>query len=223
MSMAGARSETRLSRALRQPRRARATPLDAFRAARRKWLAGERIDIGALAAELGVSRATLFRWVGSRELLLGEIFWSLCAPTLERSVSGSRLRGARRVALSCERVIRAILDFAPLRRFIAQEPDYALRLLTSKASPLQARVIASMRAMLETEVARGALDPPIALDTLSYLIVRLGESFVYAEAISGQRVDVADAAVAIELLLSGRVASARHPGRSASTPPSSPV
>jgi len=202
----GTRSETRLSLALRQPRQVRVTPVDAFRAARRKWLAGERIDIGALASELGVSRATLFRWVGSRELLLGEILWSLCALTLERASAGLRLRGARRVARSCERVIRGILDFAPLRRFISQDPEYALRLLTSKASPVQARTIAAVRGMLEREVERGALSPPLRLDTLAYLVVRLGESFVYAEAISGQAVDVADAGLAIELLLSGRVA-----------------
>lgn len=200
--------ETRLSRALQRPRAVRATPVDAFRAARIKWLAGERVDIGVLARELGVSRATLFRWVGSRELLLGEIFWSLCAPTLVRAEQGLRVRGARRVARVCERAIREILAFAPLRRFIAQDPEYALRLLTSKASPVQARTIAAVRAMLEREVERGALRPPLALDTLAYLVVRMGESFVYAEAISGHAVVVGDAGLAIELLLSGQVSSA---------------
>lgn len=206
MPVASARRETRLSRALSQPRAARATPVDAFRAARRKWLAGERIDVGTLARELGISRATLFRWIGSRDLLLGEILWSLCAPTLERADAGSRLRGARRVARSCERAIRAILGFVPLRRFIAQDAEYALRLLTSKASPVQARTVAAVKGLLEREVARGALSAPLALDTLAYLVVRLGESFVYAEVISGQAVDLADAGLAIELLLSGKVA-----------------
>ncbi|MGQ0802049.1 MAG: QsdR family transcriptional regulator [Pseudomarimonas sp.] len=200
---------TRLSRELRSPLATKATPVDAFRLARGRWLAGERIDIGALASELGVSRATLFRWVGSRELLLAEILWSLCEPTMQRADSGLRLRGAARIARVCERVIRAILDFAPLRRFIAQDAEYALRLLTSKASPVQARTIAAVRDLLVTEVERGELSPPIALDTLAYLIVRLGESFVYAETISGQTVNVADAAVAIELLLSGQVSGRR--------------
>ena len=52
------------------------TPLDALELARRHWLAGERIDMGALARELGVSRATLYSWVGSKERLLGEVIWS---------------------------------------------------------------------------------------------------------------------------------------------------
>jgi hypothetical protein len=38
----------------------RPTPLDALGLARRRWLAGERLDMGALAKELGVSRATLY-------------------------------------------------------------------------------------------------------------------------------------------------------------------
>jgi AcrR family transcriptional regulator len=200
------RSDTRLSRALHGSPKPRATPVDAFRAARGKWLAGERIDIGALAGELGVSRATVFRWVGSRELLLGEILWSFCAPAFEQAERGRREHGARRVARVCEAVIRSILGFAPLRRFIDQDPEYALRLLTSKASPVQARTIAAVRDLLERETAGGWLLPPLPLDTLAYLLVRLGESFVYAEAISGQTVDAGDAGLAVELLLSGRVA-----------------
>src|SRR5690242_2266002 len=66
-------SSTPLERALRDPR---PTPVDALALARRRWLAGERLDMGALAKELGVSRATLYSWVGSRERLIGEVIWS---------------------------------------------------------------------------------------------------------------------------------------------------
>src|SRR6476619_6657739 len=77
---------TPLSRALdadEEPRRV--TPLDAFRLARKKWLAGERLDIGKLAQELGVGRATVFRWVGSRESLYGEICSALFTKQLEKA------------------------------------------------------------------------------------------------------------------------------------------
>ena len=40
---------TRLGRALLEPQERKATPLDLFRVARRSWIAGERLDIGALA------------------------------------------------------------------------------------------------------------------------------------------------------------------------------
>lgn len=199
---------TRLSQALRERPARRATPVDLFKLARKRWLAGERIDVGALAAELGIARATAFRWVGSRELLLGEVLWSLCAP-LMADAPASRARGARKIAETCAGAIAAILNFAPLRAFIAQDPEYALRLLTSKAGPIQARSVEQVRALIEREAARGALKPPLPIDTLAYLIVRVAESFIYAEAISGQNVRADDAGLAIELLLSGTVGRRR--------------
>ena len=50
--------------------------------ARRRFLAGERLDMTALATELGVNRVTLYRWVGSREKLLVEVIWDLGTRTL---------------------------------------------------------------------------------------------------------------------------------------------
>src|SRR6476661_7610627 len=82
----------------------RPTPLDAFRLARRKFLAAERIDMSALADELGVNRVTLYRWVGSREQLLVEVVWSLGARTLERVDARVRAKGA-------ERIVRVVTRF----------------------------------------------------------------------------------------------------------------
>ena len=200
---------TRLAQALREAPPAKATPLDLYQLARRDWLAGERIDIGALAARLNIGRATAFRWVGSRELLLSEILWSLCDELMTTTAARHRGRGARRVASICEDAVRALVVFEPLRRFVRSDPEYAVRLLTSKLSPVQGRAIERVRALLQYEADRGALVPPLAVDTLAYLIVRLCESFIYAEATSDQQVDVADAGLAIELLLSGRVAPRR--------------
>lgn len=201
----------RLSAALAERPPARVTLFDAFRLARRRWLQGERIDIGALASELKVGRATLFRWVGSREQLLGEVLWSVTQPVLSQAAAHTPGHGAQRIAAICEVLIRAILGFAPLRRFITQNPEYALRLLTSKAGPVQARVIESVQTLLLEEQASGFLSLPLPAATLAYLVVRIGESFVYADVISGQCVEVGDAALAIELLLSGRLSAPGAP------------
>ena len=76
---------------------ARSGPLEAFKLARRKWQAAERIDMTALARELGVNRVTLYRWVGSREQLLVEVIWSLAELSLENLVARTRATGAERV------------------------------------------------------------------------------------------------------------------------------
>jgi len=56
---------------------ARPTPIDAFKPARRRFLHGERLDMSTMARELEINRVTLYRWVGSRERLLGEVMFSL--------------------------------------------------------------------------------------------------------------------------------------------------
>lgn len=202
---ARAATRTRLAQALSERPRRRATPLDLYALARRWWLAGERVDVGALATRLKIGRATAFRWVGSRELLLGEILWALCDDLMKQAAQSHGGRGAPRIAAICETVIRAIVAFEPLRRFVRHDPEYALRLLTSKAGPVQARAIECVRRLLQHEAERGALEPPLKLDTLAYLLVRLCESFIYADVVSDQTVDVAEAGLAVQLLLSGRV------------------
>ncbi|MGH8081551.1 MAG: QsdR family transcriptional regulator [Lysobacter sp.] len=231
-SAAGSRSAvaprqaaTRLGQALLEPPTRKTTPLDLFRAARRGWIAGERLDIGALANELNIGRATAFRWVGSREQLLGEVIWSLCEPLLEQAGAATSGRGPRRVAAICEYAVRSMLVYPPLRRFIEHDAEFALRLLTSKQGPVQERVIGKMRELLQHQADQGALVLSLNVDTLAYLIVRLCESFIYADVISGQRADSAEAGLAVELLLSGKVeprvgadkpvATAARAGRSA--------
>src|SRR3954465_14750206 len=98
--------------------RRRPTPLDAFRLARRKFLAAERIDMSALADELGVNRVTLYRWVGSREQLLVEGVWSLGERTLEKIDPGGPPGGEARPGRARRggRAGRARGDALPRRR-----------------------------------------------------------------------------------------------------------
>src|SRR5262245_25508423 len=71
---------TRLARRLAEPgARRQPLPEDVLHAARRRFLRGERVDMNDLAREVGIGRATLYRWVGSRDQLLGEVLWSLAA------------------------------------------------------------------------------------------------------------------------------------------------
>jgi AcrR family transcriptional regulator len=195
---------TALERALTAPRPPRPTPLDALRLARRRWLTGERLDMGELAKELGVSRATLYTWVGSKERLLGEVLWSFAEDGLRQAIEGARGSGASYVVGVFERFVRLNAEFPPLRRFLAQDPELALRLLTSKHGPVQARMIAAARELLQAQVDAGELMPALEVDTLAYLIIRIAESFIYSDAITGQEPDVASAVAAVRLLLAAR-------------------
>jgi AcrR family transcriptional regulator len=176
-------------------------PLDALRLARRAFMAGERIDMQALAAELGVNRATLYRWVGTKELLLGEVISELVRETFlaaRREVPGE---GPERVAAIVRRVLEQIHAFEPMRRFLGRDPEYALRVLTSKRSTVQASSIAVVRELLEDEAERGALTTTLELDDLAYVIIRIGESFLYSDVITGSEPQVAKAGQVVRALL----------------------
>ena len=97
--------------------RRRPTPLDAFRLARRKFLAAERIDMSALADELGVNRVTLYRWVGSREQLLVEVVWSLGSRTsdnaalcLEAARHGTHILSVKPIAMTRQEAVFVVRD-----------------------------------------------------------------------------------------------------------------
>jgi AcrR family transcriptional regulator len=199
-----------LERALAGRRDPAVTPLDALHAARETWLAGERLEMGELAARLGTSRATLYRWVGSKERLLGEVVWSAAQAAFDDARAAARGSGAEYVAGAVGRYLHASVGWAPLRRFIAQDPEYALKVLCSKHSPMQRRSIAATRDLLDEQVAKGALEPPLDLDTLAYLIVRIAESFLYSDIITGGEPDVDKAAEAVEVLLRAPPAQRRR-------------
>ncbi|TMM00237.1 MAG: TetR/AcrR family transcriptional regulator [Actinobacteria bacterium] len=194
-------SVTPLERSL-EPGAARATPLDALRLAQETLLAGETLDMGALAAQLGLSRATLYRWVGSKERLLGEVLWSLAADAMDAAVDDARGSGPDFVAEVIERYMNAALGFEPLWRFVARDPEYALKVIASRHSPMQRRSIAAVHRVLEQQASAGAIEPALALDSLAYLIVRIVESFLYTDVITGGEPDVGAARDAVRALLS---------------------
>lgn len=176
-------------------------PLDAFRLARRAFMAGGRIDMQALAAELGVNRATLYRWVGSKELLLGEVISSFARETLDRARREIPGEGPAHVAAVVERVLEQIHVFEPMRAFLARDPEYALRVLTSKESTVQLGSIKAVRELLQDQVDSGALETPADLDDLAYVIIRIADSFLYSDVIIGSEPNVAKAGQMVRLLL----------------------
>jgi AcrR family transcriptional regulator len=192
-------SETRLERELRA--KPRPTPVDALALARRRWLAGERLDMGALAKELGVSRATLYSWVGSRERLIGEVLWSFAEQGMAQARADATGTGADYIVDVFDRFTHANASFAPLHRFIEQDAELALRVLTSKQGPVQERMIAVARELLVAEVEARTFEPALDVDTLAYLLVRVAESFIYSDIITGTEPDVEKAIEVVRILL----------------------
>jgi len=173
----------------------------AFDLARDWFLTGRRVDMGELAEALSISRATLHRRVGSRDLLLGEILWSLSSASIARLWPSSVGRGAAGVADFVSGYVRFANESPPFRDFLRREPERALRLLTTRASVCQRRTTAELESLLSGEVAAGRLVPPLPVPDLAYLLVRIGESFVYTDVITGDAPDAEKAHAAVTALL----------------------
>lgn len=177
-------------------------PLDVLAAARRKFLHGSRLDMRELAADLKISRATLYRWVGDRERLLGEILWSLGKSGLaEARAAAEGTRGVEWMVRFYSRFIEITATFEPIRRFVEAEPDAALRVLTSRHGVQQQRLIEAVRDTLEEKAAAGELKLRLPAEDLAYVMVRVGESFIWREFITGEEPDATRAADVVRVLL----------------------
>lgn len=181
--------------------RQRPTAIDAFKRARRSFLAGQRLDMRALAGELGVNRVTLYRWVGSRDQLLCEVLWSLADGTIQRRLQTLEpVTGSRLPALLTS-VVRDITQNAGMRRFLDEEGDLAMRLLTISSSGFQPRFIALVRRLLTEDIESDRLHSPVPLDDLAFTIVRIVESYVHRRIITGEEPDADGAGRVLTALL----------------------
>ena len=195
-------STTRLQRELADGAgRGRPTPLDAFKLARRRFLAAERVDMSALADELQINRVTLYRWVGSREQLLVEILWSLTLGNLAAVRAEVRETGAERVVQVVLRFLENVIDNPGMRRLLSEEGELAMRMLTLRDSGFQPRLIDAFEELLREEADAGRLDLPADLHDVAYVIVRLIESYTHVELILGERPDARRAEPILRMLL----------------------
>ena len=178
-----------------------ATPAGAFEAARRTYLAGERVDMRALAQELGVARTTLYRWTGGRERLLTDVIWALSEDLIDHLwAGGADLKGADRVIATCHAYADTIARSRALRSFVASETSTALRLLTVRGG-FQDRLVDRVAALLREEEARGTLTLRSDPHALAYAIVRLIEGFTYNDAMFALEPRLDEAMPIVRLLL----------------------
>ncbi|MGI8760569.1 MAG: QsdR family transcriptional regulator [Jatrophihabitantaceae bacterium] len=161
----------------------------AFRLARKALLAGQRLDMQALAAELGVNRVTLYRWVGTREQLLVEVLWSLSERTIMDTWRNLAATPGPRVPEVLRRWVRATLDQPGVRQFLHGESESAMRLLTLRSGGFQPRLLALVRELITADIDEGRACTPLHVDELAYTVVRVCESYLYLPAITGEPAD----------------------------------
>ncbi len=180
---------------------ARPRATDALRLGRRRFLTPERIDMGVLAEELGVNRVTLYRWFGSRDDFIVEVVWSLAVRTLEVVEQKIDAVGAERIVEIATAFLDAVITNAGMQRWLSEDGEHAMRLLTGRRTDFQQRLIDAVRTRLLDEAKQGRLDLPADLHEVSYVIVRLIESYSYLDLITGEQPDARRAEPILRMLL----------------------
>ncbi|MGA2012170.1 MAG: QsdR family transcriptional regulator [Solirubrobacteraceae bacterium] len=157
----------------------RPTPAAAFQRARELFLAGERVDMGRLAAELGVARTTLYRWTGDRHRLLGDVAWAEVDALLGHFARTAAGTGVERLRSIAGDFLEAIAGNPSLAAFLTLEGEAGLRVITEPAGAVRPRLIAAVTRLIEEEASAGRYRPPDEPGLLADGIVSLGERFLY--------------------------------------------
>ncbi len=180
-----------------------AQSLEALAAAKRLFLAGKRVDMQKVASSLGVDRVTLYRWVGSREQLLAEVLWYLVDKTIAGQQAAVATSGPTAAAVVTG-TTRLVIRHKGMQAFIDREGPLALRLLTTKASAFQRRLIARIAGLIDADRRAGHLHSAVPARDLPFVVVRIMESYIYLNLITGDAPDVARATSVINALLPTR-------------------
>jgi len=192
----------------------RPRPANAYALARKKYLAGERIDLGQMADELGINRVTLYRWVGTRDGLILEVIWRLTEQTLNQEWQKFiDLQGPRVPALLVG-FLRASWSHPGGRHFLMTENERLMRLTTIASNGYQPRFLAAVRYYLSLDIEAGRVSSNIGLDDLAFVCVRIAESYQYRPTIDQSPFDGDVAERVLTALLSGSDHSAAPVGGS---------
>jgi len=157
--------------------------------------------MGVLADELSVNRVTLYRWFGSRDEFIVEVVWSLAVRTFEYVEAKVTVLGAERIVAIVTGFLDTIITNPGMRRWLEEDGEHAMRLLTGRQTNFQQRVIEAIQDLLEAEASASRLDVPVDLHELAYVIVRLIESYTYLDLITGEQPDARRAEPILRMLL----------------------
>lgn len=153
------------------------------------YVAGQRVDVTVVAARLGLGRATIYRWFGSREVLLGEVIARQLELVVARKRAQVRRRGAEGLLEVLDRVNQTLTRSRAVRRLLELERHGAMRMLTSSAGVIEPRAVGCIQALIEEEMVVSGYEPPADPATLAYALVHLRHAFLWNDATNGVRGD----------------------------------
>lgn len=174
-------------------------------AALRRYRLGQRIEIAALASELGVSRASAYRWFGDNDRLLAEVLVGRVQDNFQaRLLENADKSGRARVLGVVDGFLRYAASSERFEALLRREPQRVLKVVASSSHPVQLATVRLVEQLLEEERAAGRLELPSDAGTLAYAVVRLMEAYLYADVMAGEKRDLDTAVRLVGLLIPDR-------------------
>ena len=202
-------TKTPLEMALTGDENPPATPLDVFKLARNYWLEGKRVTIGGLAREVGVSRVTIYRWVGSIDRLIEEILWSFAKPTFEKAVDETQGCGIDHIIGVHRRFMEAFTTFTPMIRYLLENPIAAIKTQNRNPKSANDRLIKAIEAHLVEQESQGFIRLPKPAHEIAELITYTNGSLLYCAIIGNwSKVAIEHACVLTRMILLGEIPEA---------------
>jgi AcrR family transcriptional regulator len=176
------------------------TRSDLLALGRRRFLAGRRLDMQAMATELGVSRTTVYRWAGNHDQLLGEVLSGLTYATFRASEQSVRQHGRARVLAVYTNFVTYVAGSAAVAAALRRDPHQFFRVAT-KSGPVHRAAAVLTEELMRREVERGALELVADVRDIAAAMVRVTETGLYADMLAGLDPDIARLREIVSLLL----------------------
>jgi AcrR family transcriptional regulator len=157
----------------------RPTPGDAFNAARQRFRAGDKLDMVALAEDLRISRATLYRWTGDRDRLLADILIAELHSLIRAATTRATGTGVARLESAIGWFLNTLAGLPSLRAFLVNERDNGLRMVTSPTGPVRPRIVETVTEVINRETVDGGYRPPAPPELLADGIIALAERYLH--------------------------------------------
>lgn len=159
------------------------------------------LEMDGLAQALSVSRATLYRVAGSRDRVLGDVLWAQGSRVMRQIVASTPGTGVDRIVAIAEQFNARLVAYQPLRQFIRDDSAAAFRVLFMAEARVHGRFVEMWRELLHSAEQAGELTLSLDVDDVAFVFVRIGESMIYADLLSGREPNLALAAKVQRALL----------------------
>jgi AcrR family transcriptional regulator len=156
-----------------------------MRTAARVFLATGGLEMRALARRLGISRATLYRWRGNRDVLLSDVLLWLGLRNLRRAEADVATPPGPRRLLDVHAIhISRMSNSVGLRAFVRAEPEVASRLLLDAGSKVHVGMELALTDLIRRQEVDTGWRAPLGPERLARIIARVDETFMYADLIA---------------------------------------